>query len=245
MKGLEFTYTLRRTNRIQAQLSYTLSDAEGTGSTATSTQNTVERPDIGRFPRYVSPLDFNQTHKGTVMVDYRWGKDDGGPILERFGVNAVFSFNSGTAFTMIKDLSSLGQASLYSVAVNMLNDGRTRFPSEPLNTSTTPWYFNIDLSINKMFNIGPLTAEVYVNVTNLLNTKNVINVYPLTGVATDDGWLTNYLAASYLKNQQYVSFYNAFNRDNRLAYAQTVGRSGLSDLYDAPRQIRVGLRIEY
>ncbi|MCB0295450.1 MAG: TonB-dependent receptor, partial [Calditrichaeota bacterium] len=35
-KGLELGLTLRRINRIQGQLNYTLSQAEGTGSTRTS-----------------------------------------------------------------------------------------------------------------------------------------------------------------------------------------------------------------
>jgi outer membrane receptor protein involved in Fe transport len=241
IKGLEFTLTLRRVNRLQAQVNYTLSDARGTGSTATSSFNAVERPDIGRFPRYVSQLDFNQTHRGTLILDYRFGKDDGGPILERLGVNLIFTFNSGSSFTLSKPLTALGQADIYNVATNILADGRTRFPAEALNSSTTPWFFNIDLAINKVFSFGSITAEVYVNILNVLNTKNIINVYPLTGNANDDGWLTNSAAKPFLNDQQYLAFYNAFNRDNRWALQD---RGGI-DTYASPRQIRVGVRIGY
>ncbi|MEK7250424.1 MAG: TonB-dependent receptor, partial [Bacteroidota bacterium] len=103
-KGLEVTLRLRRTNRLQAAVNYTLSDAQGTGSSRSSTVSSVqagpERPTV------ISPLQFNQTHRGSINVDYRFGKDDGGAILERLGANLLFTFNSGHAYT--KALASSG-----------------------------------------------------------------------------------------------------------------------------------------
>jgi hypothetical protein len=79
-----------------------------------------------------------------------------------------------------------------------------------------------------------------VAVLNVLNTKQVLNVFPATGSATDDGWFSNPASGQYLGVADYQSFYRAINLDNRWAYAQATG----SDIYGSPRQIRVGLRAE-
>jgi hypothetical protein len=131
--------------------------------------------------------------------------------------------------------------------VEPINDRRFSFPQEPVNSSTTPFVFNIDLQIGKMFKLGPVNMELYVNVLNLLNTKQIINVYPTTGSAEDDGILTNPLSASYRAIPNYEAFYRAINLQNRWA-AMGTGASlvgyGAGDMYGVPRQIRVGVRAE-
>jgi hypothetical protein len=108
--------------------------------------------------------------------------------------------------------------------------------------------FNIDVTVNKVFYLSRFNVELYANVLNLLNSKNVINVYPNTGTAEDDGWLNSALAGDFLASlpsdlirQQYVDFYRAFNLDNRYSYIDATG----NDIYSAPRQIRFGIRLEY
>jgi hypothetical protein len=108
-----------------------------------------------------------------------------------------------------------------------------------VNTSTTPFVFNIDLQVSKMFKLGPLGMEVYVNVLNLLNTKHVLDVYPTTGSAQDDGMMTNPLTAGYRSLPDYEAFYRAINSENRWAAFGPIG-----DMYGSPRQIRVGMRAE-
>jgi hypothetical protein len=93
--------------------------------------------------------------------------------------------------------------------------------------------------------------EIYAVVLNLLDSQNVINVYPSTGTAEDDGWLRSPLAASFVEIPNYVEFYNAINQQNRWAYgtvvanAGTISNSGVgNDLYGTPRQIQLGLKVE-
>jgi outer membrane receptor protein involved in Fe transport len=248
VKGLEFTFDLRRTKRLSARLNYTLQDARGTGSNPTSSFGVVERQDIGRFPNFINPLDFNQTHRGTILLDYRFGKGDGGQILQGLGAFALLTFNSGHPYTKIKEPESLGQADPYEFGIRPLNDPRTSFPIEAVNASSTPAVFNIDVTVNKVFYLSRFNVELYANVLNLLNSKNVINVYPNTGTAEDDGWLNSALAGDFLASlpsdlirQQYVDFYRAFNLDNRYSYIDATG----NDIYSAPRQIRFGIRLEY
>jgi len=241
VKGLEFTLDLRRTKRLSARINYTLQDARGTGSNPTSAFGVVERQDIGRYPDFINPLDFNQTHRGSIMLDYRFAKGDGGPILEGLGAFALLTFNSGHAYTKIKEPESIGQASPYTIGVRPDIDPRSRFPIQPLNESSTPPVFNIDLFLSKAFFLRSFTLEVYANVLNLLNSKQIVNVYPNTGTAEDDGWLNNPLAVQFVADKQYVDFYRAFNLQNRWHYAVATG----NDIYGSPRQIRLGLRVEY
>jgi outer membrane receptor protein involved in Fe transport len=242
-KGVELTLQLRRTNRLQAQVNYTLSDARGTGSDVLSSRNSVSDERSARFPFFINPLDYNQTHRGTIMLDYRWSKGDGGPVLEGLGANILLSFNSGHNYTKIKEPQNLGQANPWNIGVRALLDTRSRNPVEPINSSTTPWVYNIDLQVGKVFYLSNITFEVYANVLNLLNTKQVVNVYPTTGVPQDDGWLKSPFAEPYKAIPHYTEFYKAINLENR--WALGYNNIGMGDLYGSPRQIRFGVRFEY
>lgn len=240
-KGIEFSLELRRTDRISARFNYTLSDAEGTGSAPGSSTVATTDEIKARFPNFTAPLTYNQTHRGNLMLDYRFAKGDGGPILEGLGLYVLMSFNSGHNFTKIEEPTSLGQASPFNVGVWPLLDSRSRIPVEPANASTTPWVFNIDLNLDKTFWVGDLNFSVYVNVLNVLNTMQVINVYPSTGTPIDDGWLKSPNAVAYNNIPNYEAFYRAINLENRWG----VMNLGGYDNYGAPRQIRVGARMEF
>ena len=71
------------------------------------------------------PLDYNQTHRGTIILDYRFDKGDGGPILQQLGLNAVLTFNSGHPFTYAR-LSGLGQSSAWTGGFTPIGSGDTR-----------------------------------------------------------------------------------------------------------------------
>ena len=242
VKGLELTLDVRRTNRLAGKITYTLSDARGTGSNSRSGQGALES-NIGIPSSFINPLDFNQTHRGTVTLDYRFGRDDGGPILSGLGLNTLLSFNSGHGFTKVPVPSSLGQATAWTIGTYPLADPRFSRPEEPINSSTTPWVFNIDLNFSKTFWIGEVTAEMYVNILNALNTKQVLYVYPTTGTPDDDGFLTSPLADSYKAIENFAEFYKAINLDNQWSYDGT-GRGPAGNMYGTPRQIRVGVRVE-
>ncbi len=191
VKGVEFSLELRRTNRLSARFNYTLSDAEGTGTSSASNSVATSDETKARFPNFTAPLRYNQTHRGNLVLDYRYGKGDGGPILEGMGVYLLASFNSGHNYTKIQEPTSLGQATAWNVGIRALLDARGSIPVEPANASTTPWVFDLSLNWNKVFYFTGFQFELYVNVLNLLNTKEVVNVYPQTGTPFDDGWLKN------------------------------------------------------
>ncbi len=241
-KGLEFKMTLRRYQRLQAQFNYTFTDAEGTGSGSTSFISAAERD--ANLPTILSPLDYAQRHRGSINLDYRFGKGDGGPVFENFGANMLFTFNSGHPYTRVTAPPG-GQVDPYTAGVDYMADTRSRSALEPLNSSTTPWNFVTDLRLDKTINVtDQIDATFYVRVNNLFNTKNVINVYQKTGSATDDGYLTNPALSGQNIEQlgpQYRDMYQAIVLDNGGAYRSQLGL----ELFGQPRQIFFGVKLTY
>lgn len=247
-EGLEFRLTLRRINRIQATVNYTLSDAKGTNSYPTSAGGALQTgassdpfaTALSR-PTVVSPLEYDQTHRGSVNLDYRFGKNDGGPILERLGINLLFTFNSGHAFTQSAPVG-LGQQDAASGGILNNTDSRNRLPIEPVNASTTPWNFNLDLRIDKMVTLAGLDLDIYAYIQNVFNTQNVINVYYATGNAYTDGFLENPANTNLLSNlgNRFVDLYRVINLQDRRTNLDYNG----FDLFGPPRQIRFGVRAE-
>ncbi|MEC4680223.1 MAG: TonB-dependent receptor [Nitrospirota bacterium] len=250
-KGVEFTLRVRRFNRVQASVNYTVSDAQGTGSSSTSQLSSVEN--ATPRPTVISPLTYNQAHRGTINFDYRFGKGDGGPILERLGANLLFRFNSGHPYTKADPNSGIGQRGPEEAGLLADDDPRARIPAGSVNNETTPWVFQLDLRLDKTVTISDLfDVNFYVYVQNLLNTKNVLNVYSRSGNADDHGFLTNPTLSSNIiagLGQQYVEFYQAFNNNNRQHYwrnqLNTLNPFEGGDLFGPPRQIIFGINLTY
>lgn len=241
-KGIEFSFNMRRTARFQANGTVSFQDAQGTGSFPNSNRGIVGAPldGVTRFaPQYVSPLEYNNAFRGNLSLDYRFGKDDGPKILSELGISALLSFNSGHPYTRGK-----GGASLEVEA-------RDRQPVEALNSSTTPWNYQINLRIDKTISIyDRLSANIYINVINLLDTKNIENVFMRTGSITDDGFLSD-PALGLIKAQQnpeYAALYRAMELDYYEQWqAATTGAAYTTAprIYGPPRQIQLGIRLEY
>jgi hypothetical protein len=240
-RGVELNLRLRRINRVRAEINYTYSSAVGTNSFPNSAFGSVQQ-NIGS-PTVIQPLDYNFTHKGTFNLDYRFGKDDGGPILQQLGVNLLFTFNSGHPYTSAY-WGGLGQNSAWTGGIT--TDTRQRRPNEPVNASTTPWNFQLDMRLDKTVEMfDKLDVNFYVYVTNLLNTKNVINVYTYTGNAYDDGFLqrpdAQTVVAGPTYTQRFADLYSALNLTNRQANINQLG----FDLFGVPRQLRAGLSVNF
>jgi len=239
-KGVELSFNMRRVERIQVNGSVSFQDAQGTGSNPNSHAGIVGAPLDGVTifnPVFVAPLDFNKAITGNFNIDYRFSKDEESPVLRQLGVSALLKFDSGHPYTL-----GIGKG---NVNGSLEGDARFRAPVEPLNSSSTPWTYQVDLRIDKTFSImDKLSANVYVWVTNLLDTKNIENVFLRTGSATDDGYLSDPNLGGTLhpsQRQDYVNMYNAINIDYYQGYQGATGNY----LYGPPRQIRFGIRLQY
>jgi len=234
-KGVELTLTMRRYERLALNGSLSFQDARGTGSFPGSNRGIVGSPLVpGQpyVPKYISPLDFNRDLTANLNIDYRFGDNDGPAFLHNFGVSVLLQYASGRPFTRGEgDPDQIGDTQPNS------GDARTRRAIEPLNTSIMPSTFQVDLRIEKSFNIfDRLNANFYIFVVNLFDTKNVQNVFLATGSADDNGYVTNptYIAdKKLLYGDSFADLYRSMNITNA------------DFLYDAPRQIRFGIRLEY
>ncbi len=232
VKGIEFKLDLRRVERISATLDYTYSDAQGTGSNPSSSFRQIwQTPTtVPFFPQQIAPLSFNQAHTGALNIDYRFADNDGpsvfgSQILSNFGINALFRFTSGFNYTRFNENSF----------------GDSRIPTEALNASTTPWTFQLDLKIDKTISFGPLDANIYLWVINVLDTQNIVGVFPVSGDAYDDGWLASPQGA-----QTVASLESTHGKEYADMYKQLYTTTNYdSGHFGPPRQIRLGVRLNY
>jgi len=240
VRGLEIDLSLHHESGIYADLRYALSSATGTDAYVLSALGEVERW-IPLPPRAAIPLDYDRTHRGTAILGYAspLRKDD--QLLTGIDLSLIFMYAGGHPYTRELPLATWGATSTpWNVGVNYLLDPRFSSPAEPLNSSRTSGTLTIDLAMSKELAIGPITATLYVHVLNLINTRSAVNVYSRTGAPDDDGWLDSWLAETYKQVPGYADFYRSINLSNRWAYMSTTN----TDMYNSPRQVRVGLIIK-
>lgn len=238
VKGLSLAYDLRRTGNVRLTASYTLQFAEGTGSGANTNVELVDtdQPNI----RFIVPLDFDQRHTFVASIDYRYGEGSAyngpmigsTPILQNFGANLVFRTNSGTPYTR------QARPTREAAAIGWQDNGQ-RAVEGSVNGARTPWQFRVDLRIDKdfAFNLGKKRSaiNVYLQIQNLLDTKNVVGVYRATGNPDDDGFLFStegqQLAAAQSSPESFIDQYSikVQNPDN----------------YSLPRRARLGVRFDF
>ena len=237
IKGFTLQYDLRRTNNLSANIAYTLQFANGTGSNASSAGNLISSGESEPI-RIPLPLDYDQRHTIVASLDYRYGMgtDYNGPaalkgLLAGFGSNFIIRAGSGTPYSRISQ----------DIVQNILSADDTRFRRliGEINGSRLPWQINMDLRMDKDFQLTAKAADgkgrssslnLYVLVQNVLNAKRIASLYPATGLPDDDGYLTSPQAVQPLTEfqdpQAYIDMYHIAvnNPDN----------------FKLPRVIRIG-----
>ncbi len=232
VKGFTVQYDLRRIQNTELRLAYTLQFADGTGSDQNSQNGLTSRGNI----RTLYPLNFDERHNISGILDYRFasGKQYNGPvvggkdILSNFGVNLQLIGASGRPYTA--------------------KTRPTRYGGEgtvgAINGNRKPWRLTLDARVDKSFNLSaagkrPLNVNVYFRVSNLLNRNNVVDVYPVNGSATDDGWLATAEARSII---------NGLDAEGRNSQAYLAAYSwALLDpnKFTLPRRMYVGAVLEF
>lgn len=243
IKGLTMTYDLRRSNsNTRLNASYTLQFAEGTGSSSTTSAALINSglPNL----RTTNPLNWDRRHNFNISLDYRYadGKNYNGPtitrhkgtenekniqLLKNTGVNFLITGGSGTPYTAQENITSQ-------------RTGGTRILQGTINGSRLPWQFRVDMRLDKDIYLKSdgnknTYINVYLQVLNLLNTVNVLAVYPATGVPDDDGYLA---AAEWQREINEQTNPEAY----RALYAFALDRPWY---YSSPRQIRLGVLFNF
>lgn len=239
VKGLTATFDLRQTGNVWMRASYTLQFADGTGSGPTTGINLINSgmPNL----RNIAPLDFDQRHRFQTTFDFRYGggKDYNGPmlfgkpVLSRTGVNVVSILGSGTPY------------SRSSIVYNEGAGTGSRALEGTLNGSRLPWQFTTDMQIDRdiPLSFGGKDGEkaksadlnIYLLVTNVFNTENIIDAYRYTGSSNNDGYLASAQTQQIINGQTSPASF-------RDMYELKVNRPGN---YGAPRTIRLGIRFNF
>ncbi len=240
-EGLEFALVLERWKWLAARINYTIADAAMTQWSPTSSGLSVSDL-VTRYPDETYSPPFSFAHTAVVDLDFRVERGQSHALLEGMGLKVLLRLNGGHAYTRIKPSAALGPYSIWDVGTRPLVEPRLVVPRELPGSSTTPIVCTVDLRWSKLFHLVPVDLELYVNVLNALNTKQIINVYPMTGRPDDDGWLAS-SGAHWVEGNvpNYRAMYNAFGNGNRYYAINTM----IGDTYGPPRQIRVGFRLEY
>ncbi len=189
VKGFTFAYDLRRTGNVSLQANYTLQFADGTGSDDRS-QEAILRPGTGNL-RYLLPLNYDERHAFNFLFDLRW---DGG---SRYNGPSIGDFQL-LANTGINIQSSLVSGRPYTRGEAPLRYGSRGIQGQ-LNGARLPWNYNFNLRIDRDIALSnkqgkrPLNLNVYLRVSNVLNTLNVRGVYAASGDPGNDGFLASSL----------------------------------------------------
>lgn len=186
-KIFKLEYETFRHKGLRIIANYALQFSEGTGSNPTSSAGVAAQE-----LKYVFALDFDQRHTFYTNLDYRFQSGDKyfGPkigqmeLLANMGFSISINANSGRPYTRKQIAGGIGSSF------------QDRITEGSINGARMPWNFRVGIKIDRNFIIGkntknPLTANIFLRISNLLNTKNVLRVYAVTGSPTDDGFLTS------------------------------------------------------
>ncbi|MFN7690118.1 MAG: TonB-dependent receptor, partial [Bacteroidota bacterium] len=246
--GFSVAYDLRRTNNVTLNANYTLSFANGTGSSDADAINIIANSTQPNL-RNTVPLNFDQRHNIVANVDYSYedGKNYNGPtingkkIFANAGANLTFRATSGTPYSRQGNINQEGAIGASQISVL----------SGSLNGSRLPFQFRFDLRVQKSFPItfkkmsgGGEDGEnagrrgnlnIYLQVLNLLNAKNIVSVYRATGNPDDDGFLTSPSSSaiinSYPSPAAFIDQYDIrINNPNN---------------YSIPRRMRIGVTLDF
>lgn len=168
-RGLEAEFNKRYGGHISGYINYQYAFAYGKSSSEAS--NYYARFQAGEIPIQEFPLDWDVRHQITLNLDLRVPEDEhprlfGFKVPDRWGLNVVWQYNSGFAFS---------PGATYPGLHLGLNE-------EPLpNSERMPAYSNVNLRFNKDFRIWKLDYSFVVLVDNLFDSRNVESVYGATG----------------------------------------------------------------
>ncbi len=228
VKGLTFTFDLRRTKRVAATAAYTLQYAGGTGTGGADASNINWLGNPPVYPSFVLPLDFDQRHTLSLNLDMRSNRGEGpeflgGHPLGGLGLNLLLNVGSGFPYTPGQQRSAI------------FNTGPTGVnrPEAAINSSYTPFTYNLDAKLDKSFTVAGVNMNVYLWAINVLGAENVLGVYEQTGEPDDDGYLATAEGRAFAsRSATAADFYRA-----RIAVTNPLS-------FGVPRQFRLGLRFD-
>ncbi|HTX18578.1 MAG TPA: TonB-dependent receptor [Bacteroidota bacterium] len=155
VRGITLNFSKRFSNHYSIELNYTYQVAEGSNSNPDDAFNAAisnQQPVI-----FLSPLGWDQRHN--LNLDFLVG-DQG------WNVSLLMKYGTGLPYTP---------------AVTQYTSDRGLSTGFEPNSRNLPPQFDVDLYANKTFNMFGTDFTAYVKVFNVLDARNVVNVFGDTG----------------------------------------------------------------
>lgn len=182
-RGIDVRLDRRFGNLFNGTLSYSFQEAKNTGSDPDTyidfgarVLNAISGGNQPP-PQAVLPTDFNRPHTLAAAASLTFPNDwnEGttvGSIFENVGLFATFRYASGTPYTAC----ALGSTDQDVVS----GDNCDREFPEGQNQSRLPAFKNLNLRLTKGFRVGGLDMSAYLDARNVLNFRNIIQVFTQT-----------------------------------------------------------------
>jgi hypothetical protein len=191
VRGLDVRLDRRFGNFFNGTIAYAYQQAKNTGSDPFTYVNYGSRivNQVGGNngaqppPQGILPTDDSRPHaltgafSVTIPGDYRQGTVMGN-ILRNVSVFSTFRYTSGTAYT--KCGVSAEEQSILSI------ENCVRLFPEGINTQRLPAFKELNTRFTKSFGLGGLDLTGYLDVRNLLNFRNVLQVFAVNGDVRND-----------------------------------------------------------
>ncbi len=232
-QGFVVSLDMNKIKYIRLTANYTLQFAKGTGSSAASNLAIIAtgQPNL----RTLTNLSFDQRHMLNANINFSVGSKQGYSSkhvvkktntqkeiywFQNAGVNLTAKVASGLPYTRSSTMHSITGQGIETVSGSIYG-------------SRMPWQYTLDMKIYKVFFIAVnknkenkkqkfTQLQVYLDIYNIFNFKNITTVYPYTGNALDDGFLTdadfqNYIN-SQLSAQSFIDYYTIRMETGRIGY---------------------------
>lgn len=229
IQGFEATVSKVLNQYWSSSLGYTFQIAKGTASTAeTQYQSTTPRQ-LDYF------LDQDQRHSFHGDLGFSFPSDFGFVPMRDFNVSGVVNYGSGTPYTPTDQKGN---------QIGLSNSGRL------------PGSYTVDSRLSKDFTIAGMSLSINCDITNVLNSVVVTNVFATTGQPDYTGRVITpgeFSSAGFLFGDYYYHPARDYNHDGFITrYEQYVSYlKAYNDAntpptyYGPPRKIKVGLSLGF
>ena len=223
IKGFELEAGMKEYKGIAARVNYTLSWATGTGSGA---DGDFRLSWTGTDPPKMTPaLDFDVRHNIKGVVTYRF-QNANHWALANTAVGATFTASSGHPYTKKFVYNEISLAQTFPT------------PERAINSSYTPWIYNVDLHASKEVKLAGMNFKFYVDVRNLFDIKNTLAVYKGSGSGETTYWLNTSEGIAWLRSLEGEELLGGYTAEELYHL-----RENNPNNFGNPRMIFAGLNI--
>lgn len=190
VRGLDVRLDRRFGSLFNGSLAYTFQDAKNTGTDPASYVSFfafLPNPDQTAAPpppQAILPTTNSRPHNiaGSAALNFPSGWKQGsavGTILQNVGLFATFRVASGTAYTKCPSDPTNQDVNAFVLSGQLCD--KNILGGNEVNRTRLPMFKEFNLRASKAFGLGGNTLTFYADVRNVLNFRNILQVYALSG----------------------------------------------------------------